>query len=87
MEPCGAPCSMFAQFQNVLFIYIFCFRWLKLSLKYSVEVLLNLEAWRFTIKRECGKQANAFDKYVSKALQTPNTILFYTFSPLFSHIL
>ena len=29
MEPCGTPYSIFVQLLNVLFIFIFCFRWLK----------------------------------------------------------
>ena len=29
MEPCGTPCSIFVQLLNILFIFIFCFRWLK----------------------------------------------------------
>ena len=29
MEPCGTPYSIYVHLLNVLFIFIFCFRWLK----------------------------------------------------------
>ena len=29
MEPCGTPCSIFVQLLDVLFIFIFSFRWLR----------------------------------------------------------